>query len=121
MNKLFKAGLLDLSGNYSEDKIRRVALSMDLRKTLEDKLYPGYVDRLGYCINNTFFNHFVFSDESPFKMHLGHKKVDWADQIEKGVQDVKVKLVFPLLFWTSDLSCISFRNRRFCQSALAER
>ena len=47
MNKLFKAGLLDLSGNYSEDNLRRVALSMDLRKTLEDKLYPGYVDRLG--------------------------------------------------------------------------
>ena len=42
---MFKAGLLDLSGNYTEENLRRVALSMDLGKKLEDKLYPGYVDR----------------------------------------------------------------------------
>ena len=42
---MFKAGLLDLAGNYTESNLKRVALSMDLNKILEDKLYPGYVER----------------------------------------------------------------------------
>jgi hypothetical protein len=45
VNKMFKAGLLNLAGNYTEENLRRVALSMDLGKILEDKLYPNYVDR----------------------------------------------------------------------------
>ena len=45
INKMFKAGLLDLAGNYTESNLKRVALSMDLNKILEDKLYPGYVER----------------------------------------------------------------------------
>ena len=45
VNKMFKAGLLNLAGNYTEENLRRVALSMDLNKVLEDKLYPNYVER----------------------------------------------------------------------------
>ena len=73
---MFKAGLLDLAGNYTEDNLRRVALSMDLGKMLEDKLYPGYVE----------------SEESPFKIQLSHQNVDWSDQIKKGICDLKVSL-----------------------------
>ena len=70
---MFKAGLMHLSGNYTEENLKRVALSMDLGKTLEKKLYPSYVG----------------SEEEPFKIHLGHRNVDWSDQIQKGVRDVR--------------------------------
>ena len=79
VNKLFKAGLLKLSGNYTESNLRRVALSMDLGKVLESKLYPSYVE----C-----------EEESPFHIHLGHRNVDWSDQVRKGVSDVRKQNIF---------------------------
>ena len=36
---------MDLAGNYTDDNLKRVALSMDLSKLLEDKLYPNYAER----------------------------------------------------------------------------
>ena len=65
---------MHLSGNYTEENLKRVALSMDLGTTLEKKLVPSYVGS---------------EEEAPFKIHLGHRNVDWSDQIEKGVRDVR--------------------------------
>ena len=79
VNKLFKAGLLKLSGNYTESNLRRVALSMDLGKVLESKLYPTYVEG---------------EEESPFHIHLGHRNVDWSDQVRKGVADARDQKIF---------------------------
>ena len=81
VNKMFKAGIINLSGKYSESNLRRVALTMDMGKALEDKLYPNYVG----------------SDESAFKSHLGHRKVDWSDQVYRGVLDMKEQKVLEYL------------------------
>ena len=51
---------------------------MDLSKKLEEKLYPSYVD----------------TDEVPFQIHLGHRKVNWSDQIQKGVVDMMEQKIF---------------------------
>ena len=76
VNKMFKAGILHLCGKYTENNLKRVALTMDIGKSLEDKLYPNYID----------------IEESAFKQHLGHRKVNWADQVCRGVSDMKVSL-----------------------------
>ena len=78
INKMFKAGLLHLCGNYTEKNLQRVALSMDLERVLESKMYPTYAD----------------TEELPFQVHLGHRKVDWADQVRKGVVDLKEQKIF---------------------------
>ena len=51
-------------------------MTMDVGKSLENKLYPNYID----------------IDESAFKMKLGHRKIDWADQVTRGALDMKVSI-----------------------------
>ena len=45
MNLCFKAGLIQLCGNYSEESLQRVAKSLDVSKCLLQKLTPHYTDR----------------------------------------------------------------------------
>ena len=54
---------------------------MDLGKTLEEKLYPSYVD----------------NEEAPFHVHLGHRRVDWSDQVKKGVTDMEEQRIFDFI------------------------
>ena len=54
MNLRFKAGLMQLCGNYTEDALQRVAKSLDVRKSLLEKLTPYYTERY-----NLMFIHFM--------------------------------------------------------------
>ena len=45
MNLRFKSGLMQLCGNYSEDSLQRVAKSLEVKKSLVEKLMPHYVER----------------------------------------------------------------------------
>lgn len=45
MNLLFKAGLMQLCGNYTEESLQRVAKSLDISEVMPQKLTPHYVDR----------------------------------------------------------------------------
>ena len=46
VNCQFKASLMHLCGNYTEDSLQRVAKSLDITRCLQEKLLPNYVDRL---------------------------------------------------------------------------
>ena len=46
VNCQFKAGLMKLCGNYTEDSLQRVAKSLEVTSCLQEKLIPQYVDRL---------------------------------------------------------------------------
>ena len=41
----FKAGLMQLCGNYSEESLQRIAKSLLITSCLQEKLAPHYVDR----------------------------------------------------------------------------
>ena len=44
---LFMQDILEnLKGNYEEERIATMAVSFDIKKELEAKLYPTYADRL---------------------------------------------------------------------------
>ena len=45
INCEFKAALMNLCGNYSEDALYRIAKSLDITKCLQEKLIPQFVDR----------------------------------------------------------------------------
>ena len=45
MNLRFKAGLMQLCGNYSEDALQRTAKSLDVSNCLLEKLTPYYTER----------------------------------------------------------------------------
>ena len=45
MNLRFKAGLIQLCGNYSEDALQRTAKSLDVSNCLLEKLTPYYTER----------------------------------------------------------------------------
>ena len=47
MNCKFKAGLVQLCGNYSEEAVQRVAKSLDASNCICQKLTPHYIDRYG--------------------------------------------------------------------------
>ena len=44
-NCQFKAALMNLCGNYTEDSLHRIAKSLDITSCLQDKLLPQYADR----------------------------------------------------------------------------
>ena len=45
VNCHFKAALMHLCGNYTDDSLQRVAKSLDVSACLQEKLLPQYVDR----------------------------------------------------------------------------
>ena len=119
INKMFKAGLLNLAGNYNQENLRRVALTMDLSENLEDKLYPNYVERylLNHLLNIVSKIFQIFSEEPVFKMHLGHRNADWSDQVKKGVLDMKASsMKYPAHFRK-----LYYRNKRCSTTVLEER
>ena len=77
-NGKFKAGLLHLCGNYTEDCLQRVAKSLNARDLLQERLTPSFVD----------------SDKSTIEHYHGHRTADWKDQVTQGVRDLSEKGVF---------------------------
>ena len=72
VNRDFKAGLMHLCGNYTEESLQRVAKSLVITECLEDKLYPAMMD----------------SDVPLHKEKQGHRIADWSDQVKKGVEEL---------------------------------
>ena len=52
-NCQFKAGLMQLCGNYSEESLQRIAKSLDVSSSLQEKLTPQYVNRFWGIFDNT--------------------------------------------------------------------
>ena len=46
--------LENLKGNYDEERIATMAVSIDIKKELEAKLYPTYADRLELVIYHIY-------------------------------------------------------------------
>ena len=44
-NSDFKAGLLNLAGNYTEDSLQRIAKSVVMSNLLKEKVVPHYKER----------------------------------------------------------------------------
>jgi len=78
INCEFKAALMNLCGNYSEDALYRIAKSLDITKCLQEKLIPQFVD----------------SEDPLQKERMGHRTADWTDQVTKGVEDLCEVAVF---------------------------
>ena len=55
INNCFKAGLMHLCGNYTDDSLQRIAKSLDVKKCLIEKLTPHYTERCAvFLIPNEF-------------------------------------------------------------------
>ena len=72
VNRDFKAGLMQLCGNYTEESLQRVAKSLLITDCLEDKLYPDIIE----------------SDDPFHKNKQGHRTADWSDQVHRGVKEL---------------------------------
>ena len=72
VNRDFKAGLMQLCGNYTEESLQRVAKSLLITDGLEKKLYPGTLE----------------SDDPFHKNRQGHRTADWSDQVQRGVKEL---------------------------------
>jgi len=72
MNDRFKSGLMKLCGNYTPDALQRIAKSLEITSSLEEKLYPHYID----------------SEEPLIKDRLGYRTGDWSEQVHRGVQEL---------------------------------
>ena len=97
-NCKFKASLMKLSGNYTDEGLQRCAKSLEITDCLQEKLYPHYVDRLVEGFNVMFssglLNVFGFSEESMMKDRLGHRTGDWSDQVRRGVLELCVRTYY---------------------------
>ena len=93
MNCQFKAGLMQLCGNYSEESLQRTAKSLVISSSLHEKLTPQYVNRF-WSISDKIPYKFLpfYSEESMIKDRFGHRTGDWTDQVRKGAQDLCVSM-----------------------------
>ena len=95
INCQFKAGLIKLCGNYTEESLQRCAKSLEITSCLQEKLYPHYVDRLveGFIVM-FWVTKYGLSEESMMKDRLGHRTGDWSDQVRKGVLELCVSTYY---------------------------
>ena len=90
VNCQFKAALMHLQGNYTEDSLQRVAKSLDTSSCLQEKLLPQYVDRFQNKMSLELNKLSIYSEDAMVKDRLGHRTGDWSDQVRKGAEDLCV-------------------------------
>ena len=106
MNARFKSGLMKLCGNYTPDALQRIAKSLEITSSLEEKLYPHYIDRFVKCLKVGMHDHYICCSEEPLiKDRLGHRTGDWSEQVHRGVQELCVSSKLMKYSLTGDYFC----------------
>ena len=88
-----KAGAATLGGMYTEQGLKRISESLDLKSEVLAKLYPTFQDRFVCLISGLSLLLFASGELTARPPARGHRKGDWGPSVKLGTERVGVSKV----------------------------